>query len=87
MNTITIYPAYKQGMCRSSNDMIGNMTHALKIPRNRAVALCGAKTGRSSNGWIGDCNKKVTCPKCLEKLNAIGKKIEFVYDDSLDVGF
>jgi len=49
--------------------------------------LCGAKPGKRSNGWIGDSNKKVTCPKCLEKLNAIGKKIEFVYNENLDVGF
>lgn len=87
MNTISIYPVYKQGMCRSASDNIGNFTHALKIPRNDAVALCGVKPSKKSNGWIGDSNKKVTCPKCLEKLNAIGKKIEFIYDNNLDVGF
>ena len=87
MTTISIYTAYKQGMSRSSNDNIGNLTHALKIPRNDAVALCGAKPSKKSNGWIGDSNKKVTCSKCLDKLNAIGKKIEFIYDSSLDVGF
>ncbi|WP_457748757.1 hypothetical protein [Sulfurimonas sp.] len=87
MNIVSIYPAYKQGMSRSSSDNIGNLTHALKIPRNDAAALCGAKPGKRSNGWIGDSKKKVTCLKCLEKLNAIGKKIEFIYDESLDVGF
>ena len=87
MATISIYTAYKQGLSRSSNDNIGNLTHALKIPRNDAVALCGAKPSKKSNGWIGDSSKTVTCPKCLEKLDSINKKIEFVYDGSMDVGF
>jgi hypothetical protein len=87
MQSIVIYPAYKLGRSRSDRDNIGNLTHALKIPRNDAVALCGAKPSKKSNGWIGDSNKKVTYPKCLEKLNTIGKKIEFIYDNSLDVGF
>ena len=80
LNTITIYPAYKQGLERIGSDNISNITHALKIPRNDTVALCGAKPSKESNGWVGDSNKKVTCPKCLEKLNAIDKKIEFTYD-------
>ncbi len=87
MVAISLYTAYKQGMSRSSNDNIGNLTHALKIPRNDAVALCGAKPSKKSNGWIGDSSKKVTCSECLNKINSIGKKIEFVYDDSLDVLF
>jgi len=39
-DAVTIYPAYKLGISRSSNDNIGNLTHALKIPRNNAAALC-----------------------------------------------
>ena len=87
METISIYTAYKQGMGRSSSDNIGNLTHALKIPRNDAVALCGVRPSKKSNGWTGDSSKAVTCPKCLGKLNSIDKKIELTYDNSLDVGF
>ena len=80
MEAILIYTAYKQGMSRISNDNTGNLTHALKIPRNDEVALCGAKPGKKSNGWIGDSSKKVTYHQCLEKLNSIDKKIEFAYN-------
>ncbi len=87
MECIRLYTVYKQSRARFSNDNIGFLTHALKIPRNDAIALCGAKPSKKSNGWIGDSSKKVTCPKCLQKLSTINKKVEFFYDNTLDVNF
>lgn len=87
MNEISLYTASLQGSCRSGSDNTGFYVHALKIPRNDAVALCGEAPGKKSNGWTGDSSRVVTCPKCLDKISTINKKIEFVCDSNLDVGF
>jgi len=87
MTMINIYTACKQGRARSGSDIVGNTTHALKIPKNRAIALCGTKPSGKSNGWIGDSSKKVTCPKCLKKLDMIDNKIKLVYPKDIDMGF
>jgi hypothetical protein len=44
----------------------GNIFHGVV----EGVAVCGAKPGRRSAGWVpfdGD-GKEITCPKCLRRI-------------------
>jgi hypothetical protein len=46
------------------------------VPREGWKALCGANPGRTSAGWSEYLGEQVTCPRCLVKLAASGKKGE-----------
>lgn len=35
---------------------------------NPGKALCGAKPGRLSNGFLEEDGREVTCPRCLKKM-------------------
>ena len=63
---------YLAGRCANGSELdCGVLYHA--VPRNKTVALCGAKSGRRSAGWRGeDEAHAVTCPRCTEKI----KKVE-----------
>lgn len=50
----------------------GRKYHALEGYSEFGKAMCGAEPGRTSGGWAtpyGD--SKVTCPKCLRKLEKV----------------
>lgn len=56
------------GQCTSGAERDGGkLFHA--VARNKA--LCGAKPGRRSVGWSAHLGEKVTCPRCLKKMENI----------------
>lgn len=49
----------------------GILNHAVK--NNEWKAVCGAKPGRCSVGWVRpyDDKESITCPRCLKRLPAL----------------
>jgi hypothetical protein len=45
----------------------GRLAHA--VPSDSHIALCGASYGRRSAGWSEWDDEKITCSRCLEKIN------------------
>jgi len=58
----------------------GTLYHAVNINEDDypswKTALCGAKPGRTGNGWSSYTGEKVTCPRCNKRL-----KISYIARD------
>lgn len=51
----------------------GKRSHVINVGAGRyAIALCGARPGRLSNGWdaCDDQTARPTCPRCARKVDA-----------------
>jgi hypothetical protein len=72
-----MYYSYLTGRGRTGSDSTGPLYHAILAPDGYlpsfGKALCGAQPGRLSNGWSDHTSDHATCPKCLKKLEKLGK--------------
>ena len=58
------------GRCRTGNDMVGQITHAV----SGGIAICGKKPKGKSSGWSVWSDHELTCPKCLSKIKELEAK-------------
>ena len=58
------------GRCRTGNDMVGQITHAV----SGWIAICGKKPKGKSLGWSVWEDNELTCPKCLLKIKRLEAK-------------
>lgn len=72
MRQADIIPLRKTGRCASGAERDGGTIYhgVMKGGHPWAKALCGAVPGRRGNGWGTYPGDKVTCPKCLKKIQA-----------------
>ena len=68
---MTYTPKILTGRCRTGSEKGGAVAHAVAGTSEFATALCGARPGRLSNGWSEWKPDKVTCPKCLKKMEQV----------------
>lgn len=62
--------------CNGAERDGGFRSHLVDIPENEngfhfQKAVCGAKPGKRGNGWSDYDELKVTCPKCLLKIQKL----------------
>lgn len=63
-------PKSMSGRCANGAERdAGKLYHAVE-GAGWGKALCGAKPGLRGNGWSEHLGEKVTCPRCLKKLNS-----------------
>lgn len=55
----------------------GTLTHAVVFGSDNA--LCGAKPGRRSVGWVRPVGTVVTCPRCLKRLGPTPTQVMSAY--------
>ena len=63
------------GRCANGAELDhGTRTHAVMITERFGFAVCGAKPGRRSVGWVSPYkSREITCPRCLKKIQAVTK--------------
>ena len=69
----TVQPRVRGGRQRSDIDDGGSIAHALPLSEGGygfTPALCGIKPGRRSIGWSSWVPERVTCPRCIRKMEA-----------------
>jgi hypothetical protein len=49
----------------------GIIFHAISKGNWYDPALCGAKTGIRSYGWVEEESETVSCPKCVKKIQEL----------------
>ncbi len=55
----------------------GTLVHAVEFSNPRA--LCGAKPGKRSVGWVRPVGTVVTCPRCLRRLGPTPTQVMSAY--------
>lgn len=55
------------GMCRTGNDKVGHITHAV----SEEVAICGKRPKGKSSGWSVWEDHELTCPKCVSRIKKL----------------
>lgn len=70
---MTYFPRVMAGSCRTATDKSGQLYHAVHTDEfpSYDAALCGKTPGRKGNGWSDWKAPRVTCPKCLAKLEEV----------------
>jgi hypothetical protein len=67
----------KPGRCANGSQLdAGTRVHAVDTEYDWGSfepALCGTRPGRRTPGWSSDERDHATCPKCLKKLERLGK--------------
>jgi len=65
-------PLRMTGRCRTGMERDGGtLYHAVNINEDYPswkTALCGAKPGRTGNGWSSSTGEKITCSRCNKRL-------------------
>lgn len=71
---MTTYPRIKSGRCANGAERDqGTVTHAVPDDSHPSwkKALCGTAPGYRGNGWKEvDARDRVTCARCLKKMEA-----------------
>lgn len=73
-----MFYSYLTGRGRTGSDSTGPLYHAINVRGEGpfptfGAAICGARPGKRSNGWSDYLGDHATCPKCLKKLERLGK--------------
>lgn len=79
---------FMAGRCRGDLDRAGHIAHIVPFDAGSfGKALCGAKPGKSGNGWSEYDSVEPTCGKCIARRPApVDAPAETPFGEALDGG-